>query len=145
MKAGRAFSGRRRCLLQGTCLAVALATLTSAAARPPEPRVVSLAPHITELIYAAGAGHTLVATVISSDFPPEAQALPRVGDGLNPDPERLLATGANRVLAWQAGAGTAAIAERLAAFGIRVQFVQPASLDDIADAIETLGRQLGTP
>lgn len=135
---------RRRRMLQGACLAIALA-VAPAAARPPAPRVVSLAPHITELVYAAGAGHTLVATVISSDFPPEAQALPRVGDGLNLDPERLLATGANRVLAWQAGAGAAAIAGRLAPFGIRMQFVEPASLDGIADAVETLGAQLGTP
>lgn len=146
MKAAPPVPGqRRRRLLQGACLALALAAAAPAAARPPEPRVVSLAPHITELVYTAGTGHTLVATVISSNFPPEAQALPRVGDGLNLDPERLLATGANLVLAWQAGASSAATAGRLAPFGIDMQFVEPASLDAIADAVETLGRQLGTP
>lgn len=148
MKAGTPVPGqRRRHLLQGACLALtlALAAAAPATAQPPAPRVVSLAPHITELVYTAGAGHTLVATVISSNYPPAAVALPRVGDGLNLDPERLLATGANLVLAWQAGAGTAAIAGRLAPFGIRMQFVEPASLDDIANAVETLGAQLGTP
>src|SRR2546422_3493539 len=46
----------------------------------PASRVVSLAPHLTELLYAAGAGPKVVGAVAFSDFPPEARVLPRLGN-----------------------------------------------------------------
>src|SRR5689334_16313309 len=45
----------------------------------PAHRIVALAPNITELVYAAGAGQYLVATTAYSDYPPQAKSLPQVG------------------------------------------------------------------
>ena len=57
----------------------------------PARRVISLAPHATELIYAAGGGAKLVGTVTYSDYPPAARAVPRVGDNKALDLERIAA------------------------------------------------------
>lgn len=57
----------------------------------PARRAVTLAPHATELVYAAGAGDYIAATIRGSDYPPAARALPVIGDGTQPDPERVAA------------------------------------------------------
>ncbi|MFA5520582.1 MAG: helical backbone metal receptor [Castellaniella sp.] len=117
------------------------------AAPPASPgalRVVTLAPHITELVYAAGAGRRLVATVSSSNFPPEARTLPRVGDGLSVNVERLLALQPDLVLAWQHSPATRRLEPVLAGLDIALDWVAPQSLDAIVDAVEDLGRRLGS-
>ncbi len=55
----------------------------------PAARIVSLAPHATELLYAAGAGDRVVGVLSTSDWPPEAAAKPRVGDAHRLDLERI--------------------------------------------------------
>ena len=57
----------------------------------PARRAVTLAPHATELVYAAGAGDRLIATIRGSDYPPAARQLPVIGDGTQPDAERVAA------------------------------------------------------
>jgi iron complex transport system substrate-binding protein len=66
-------------------------------------RIVSLAPNLTELAYAAGAGDTLVGTVEYSDYPAAAAALPRVGDAWRVDVESVLALRPDLVLSWASG------------------------------------------
>src|SRR5690606_8206791 len=70
-------------------------TLAAPAARemvggPPADRVITLAPHATELVFAAGGGESIVGTVTSSDFPEEALAIPRIGDGIVLNQERII-------------------------------------------------------
>ena len=98
-------------------LAVALCSLPAGAG--PAPRVVSLAPHLTEIAYAAGAGKALVGTVEYSDYPEAARSLPRVGDGWRVDFERVLALRPDVVLAWSSGTPRATI-ERLQALRLKV-------------------------
>ena len=62
-------------------------------------RIVSLAPNLTEIAYAAGAGPALVGTVEYSDYPSAARQLPRVGDAWRVDMERVLALHPDLVLA----------------------------------------------
>src|SRR5690606_12223983 len=82
--------------LLAAALCVAAAGMTAfagagpASGGPSPHRVITLSPHATEMIHAAGAGHTLVGTVSSSDFPDSARALPRVGDGILLNQERIL-------------------------------------------------------
>jgi len=64
----------------------AVVTLPAAAQR-----VISVAPHVTELLYAAGGGSKIVGAVSYSDYPPEAKQLPRVGDNKSLDLERIVA------------------------------------------------------
>lgn len=106
-------------------------------------RVVSLAPHLTELMYAAGAGARLVGAIEYSDHPPEARSLPRVGSEAAIDLEALLALAPDLVIAWP-NAGSARAVERIAALGIPVFRSEPRELEDIARTIETLGTLAGT-
>lgn len=105
-------------------------------------RIVSLAPHITELVFAAGAGKRLVGTVQSSDYPPEIKTLPRVGDGLHIDPETLISLQPDLVLGWQTGA-TQGVAPILKTLNIPLVHINPKSVQDIPDAIEEIGRLSG--
>lgn len=109
----------------------------------PARRVVSLAPHLTELMYAAGAGASLVGALQYSDYPPDAQRLPRVGSEAQIDLEALVALRPDLVVAWP-NAGSAAVVERIAALGIPVFRSEPRELEDIARTLETLGRLAGT-
>jgi iron complex transport system substrate-binding protein len=106
-------------------------------------RVVSLAPHLTELMYAAGAGAKRVGALEYSDYPPEARALPRVGSEVAIDLEALVALAPDLVIAWP-NAGSARAVERIAALGIPVFRSEPRELEDIARTMETLGRLAGT-
>ena len=110
-------------------------------ARPPR-RIVSLAPSLTELVFAAGGGASLVGTSALSDYPPAARAIARVGDAGRLDVERVIALRPDLVLIWQRGA-TSRELEQLEAAGIRLFQLEPRRLDDVARAIERLGVLLG--
>lgn len=109
----------------------------------PAQRVVSLAPHLTELMYAAGAGAKLAGAIDYSDYPPEARSLPRVGSEAAIDLEALAALAPDLVIAWP-NAGSARAVERIAALGIPVFRSEPRELEDIARTLETLGTLAGT-
>jgi len=105
----------------------------------PAKRVVTLTPHATEMVYAAGGGEKIVATVTASDFPDQARRLARIGDGLQIDPERVAAFKPDLVIGWLPDQ-----ADALDALNIPVFMSAPRSLEDIADNIESLGVLLGT-
>jgi iron complex transport system substrate-binding protein len=109
----------------------------------PARRIVSLAPHITELLYAAGAGERLVGTVEYSDHPEAARRLPRVGSYAAVDLEAVAALEPDLVIAWASGNRDTHLA-RLAALGIPVFASEPRSLADVGRSIETFGRLAGT-
>src|SRR5690606_1807855 len=69
----------------------------------PARRIVSLAPHATELLFAAGAGAHVVGVVEYSDYPPPARQLPQVGGAATFDVERIAALKPDLVVAWQSG------------------------------------------
>ena len=110
-------------------------TLTLAA---PAKRVVSLAPHITETLYAAGAGDTVVAAVSYSDYPEAALALPRVGSYDSISYESVVAMKPDLVVAWRSGNGTEAV-ERLRELGLTVYVEEPRSLEDVAHSLRLFG------
>ncbi len=109
----------------------------------PAQRIVSLAPHITELLFAAGAGEHIVAVGSYSDHPPAAQALPQVGSSSGIDVERLLASRPDLVIAWQSGNGERTIA-RLRALGLTVFVSEPRRLEDIPRTLVQFGQLAGT-
>ena len=122
-------------------LAAALCSAVTAAAE--RPRIVSLAPNLTEITYAAGAGPALVGTVEYSDYPEAARSLPRVGDGWRIDLEQVLALRPDIVLAWSSGTPAATI-ERLRATGLRVVEVPTFRLADVPAALRLVGELAGT-
>jgi iron complex transport system substrate-binding protein len=121
-----------------------LLLLAAPAGAAGHPRVVSLAPNITEIVYAAGAGRALVGTVEYSDFPAAARDLPRVGDGWQVDVERVLALRPDLVLAWSTGTPQGTI-EKLQSVGLRVESVQTQRLADVPAALRRLGALAGSP
>ena len=106
-------------------------------------RVVSLAPHLTELTYTAGAGDRLVGVVAYSDWPAAARELPRIGDAFRFDMETIMGLEADLALAW-AGGTPEAVASRLEGLGIEVLWVETRSLSDIGTAMERIGERLGS-
>ncbi len=104
-----------------------------------EPRIVSLAPHLTELAFEAGIGDLLVGVVEWSDWPAAARTLPRIGDAFRFDLETIVRLRATHALAWQDGTPAHAIA-RLREAGLKVSVVSIRQLEDIASAIEKLGK-----
>jgi len=121
---------------------VCVACWTPVEASPP-PRIVSLAPHLTEILFAAGAGARVVGTTEFSDHPEAARAVPRVGDAFRLDFERIVALRPDVAVAWESGTPAQAV-ERLRSLGIDVLTVQTNSPGDVADALESLGRLAGT-
>lgn len=107
-----------------------------------QPVVVTLAPHLAEIVFAIGAGEQLAGTVEWSNYPEAAKAVPRVGDAFRIDYERLMSLRPDIVLAWGSGTPQGVI-ERLASFGIPVAVLQPTSLASIARHVEWLGELLG--
>jgi iron complex transport system substrate-binding protein len=109
----------------------------------PATRIVSLSPHLTELLYAAGAGARVVGAVDFSDYPGEAAALPRVGGDAGIDLEALLALRPDLVVAWP-NAGSLRAINRLAGLGVPVFRSEPRELEHIASTLERLGVLAGT-
>ncbi|HWA37642.1 MAG TPA: cobalamin-binding protein [Burkholderiales bacterium] len=109
----------------------------------PARRIVSLSPHLTELLYAAGAGERLVGAVEFSDYPPAAKALPRVGSDAGIDVERVLALQPDLVVAWP-NVGSVRTVNQLQQLGLRVFRSEPRALEDIATTLERLAVLGGT-
>jgi iron complex transport system substrate-binding protein len=108
----------------------------------PATRIIAIAPHLTEIAFAAGAGAKLIAVSEFSDFPPAAERLPRVGDGARLDIERILTLKPDLVLAWKSGnqAGDIARLERL---GIAVWVSEASRLADIPRLLRTVALLAG--
>lgn len=109
----------------------------------PAQRVVSLAPHVTELLFAAGGGERIVGAVNYSDYPPEAKKIPRVGDNRQVDIERLLALKPDLLVVWRHNASMRQM-EQLRKLGIPLFYSESHKLDDIPEAVLRIGQLLGT-
>ena len=109
----------------------------------PARRIVSLAPNITELLFAAGAGDRIVGTVRFSDYPEAAQHIARVGDTYNLDMEAIMALHPDLIILWRSGM-RAALIETVERAGYPVFESEPASLQRIAATIRDFGKLAGT-
>src|SRR5690606_19884701 len=114
-------------------------TLTLAA---PARRIVSLSPHITEQLFAIGAGERVVGTVEWSDYPAAAERIPRLGTSSAINHEVLLRLDPDLVIRWRSGNGEG-LAARLRALGLPVYVQEPRSLDDIPAELGRLGTLTG--
>ena len=115
----------------------------SVALKQPARRIISLTPHMTELLFAAGAGGHVVGTVEYSNYPVEAQRIARIGDSAQLDLERIVALKPDLIVVWQYGNAQRQL-DKLLRLGIPVYYNEPRRLADIARAIEQLGRLAGT-
>ena len=109
----------------------------------PAQRIVSMSPHVTELLFAAGGGERIVGAVTYSDFPEAAKKIPRIGTNRQIDMERVIAMKPDLIVAWMHGSSERQI-ETLRQLGIPIFHSEPLKLDGIADNVQRLGQLLGT-
>lgn len=107
-------------------------------------RVVSLAPHTTEMAWAAGLGDSLIAVSDYSDYPDAAQKLKRVAYGNSIKFERILLLKPDLVVASRESNPQREL-EKLQKYGITVEFIDSHRLEDIAKDIERLARYSSNP
>ena len=108
----------------------------------PARRIVSLAPHVTELLFEIGAGDAIVAATEYSDYPEAAKRLPRVGGLAGIALERIVAAKPDLVIAWQSGTAQAQI-DALSRLGIPVFRSEPHTLADVTSTLESFGALTG--
>lgn len=150
-----------RCAVRSLCRVCAVVGLAAVVAAPavaqirvvddtgvsvvlaaPARRIVTLAPHATELVYAAGAGASIVGVIKGSDYPPAARSLPVIGDVAALDVERIVMLAPDLVVTWPwtAPAQVAWLRGR----GVAVFQADARSLSGIADDVERIGALAGT-
>jgi len=110
--------------------------------KQPAKRIVSLSPHITEQLFAIGAGELIVGTVEWSDYPEAARNVPRVGSSSAINYEIVMRLDPDLVLAWRSGNGDQVVA-RLRALGFVVHVQEPERLEDIPRELSQLGVLVG--
>lgn len=109
----------------------------------PAQRVVSLAPHVTEMLFAAGGGERVVGVVKFSDYPEAAKRISQVGDHRQIDMERVIALKPDLLVVWLHGSAARQL-EQLSKLGIPLFYSEPRQLDGIADNLIRIGHLLGT-
>ena len=109
----------------------------------PARRVISMAPHATELLFAAGGGARMVGAMNYSDYPEAAKKIPLVGSNSVIDMERVLALKPDLIVVWHTG-NTARQIAQLESLGVPVFHSEPRTLGQVSDNIERLGQLLGT-
>ena len=102
-------------------------------------RIVTLAPHVTELVYAVGAGAQLVGVDSASDYPEQPQSLSRIGDFSRVNFERIAALRPDLIIAWASG-NRAADIYKLRHMGIPVLLTEAHRLADVARLLRLIGR-----
>ncbi len=131
-------------LLMRLCVGLVFSSsaVSSSAAEATEQRLISLAPHITELLFAIGAGDEIVGVVSYSDFPEQAKDIPRIGSYDKINYEAVMAKNPTLVVGWNSGNGKESIS-RLQELGINVYSHELRTLEDVAESLVNLGKLTG--
>ena len=109
----------------------------------PARRIITLAPHMAESLFAAGAGDKLVGVVEYSDYPEVVKKIPRVGGYTRLDLEAIAALKPDLIIAWLSGNAPAHV-DKLRALGFPVYVSQPDRIEDVAAELERFGALAGT-
>ena len=114
------------------------------ATEPASQRVVSLAPSVTETIFALGFGNRLVGVTTSCDYPAEARKIPKIGGFMSPSLETIVAK-RPRLVIGVSSATDPAKAREMERLGLKVKLISLSSVNDILDSIKNIARLLGSP
>ena len=106
-------------------------------------RVVSLAPSVTEIVYALGAAELLVGVTDSCDYPKEALKKPKTGGFYAPNFEVILTLRPDLILATSIEGGREETFRGIESFRVPVYVVRPVDVRSVLDSIERIGRLLG--
>jgi iron complex transport system substrate-binding protein len=134
---------RRACIWSLLLALVGIAGTHDSSAAAAPLRIVSLSPHITELLFAAGAGAQVVGVDDASDYPAAVTGIARVGEPAALDLEGLLRLKPTLIVLWTSGTPARQTAE-LQRLGLRLYVTDEHRLDDIASTLLEFGRLAGT-
>jgi ABC-type Fe3+-hydroxamate transport system substrate-binding protein len=135
-----AHTARRASLV---CTLVTYAALSAAAAFAAEPmRIISLAPSVTETIFALGLGERLVGVSIYCDYPAAAQRIDRVGTFLTPNVEAIVVKRPDVIIAVPSPGNQSSV-QALRRLGLKVVLVDPNTVAEIKESLLTIGGALG--
>ncbi len=109
----------------------------------PAQRIIALAPHVTEMLFAAGGGERIVGAVSYSDYPEAAKRIPNVGDNRQVDLERVIALKPDLLVVWLHGSSERQI-DALRKLGIPMFHSEPKTLAGIPDNLLRMGQLMGT-
>jgi iron complex transport system substrate-binding protein len=109
----------------------------------PARRVISMAPHATELLFAAGGGSHIVGVVNYSDYPEAAKSIPTIGSDREVDIERVLALKPDLIVAWMHNSSARQV-DMVRRLGVPVFESDPQTLENIPENVVRLGRLMGT-
>jgi len=109
----------------------------------PAKRIITLAPNLAELVFAAGAGDRLQAVAEYSNFPAAVLKIPRIGNAFRIDLERIIKLKPDLVIAWKSGNPQPAL-QKLEQLGITVWQMEITRPEEIADAVENISVAAGT-
>lgn len=109
----------------------------------PAQRVIAMAPHVTEMLFAAGGGDKIVGVVSYSDYPEAARKIQHIGDNRNVDLERVASLKPDLIVIWLHGSSERQI-DTLRQLGIPLFHSEPKKLADIPSNLQRLGKLMGT-
>ena len=110
--------------------------------KQPANRIITLAPNLAELVFAAGAGEHLQAVVEYSNYPPQVTKLPKLGDAFRIDLERITEIKPDLILAWKSGNPQTAL-QKLSQLGFKVWQIEIDRPEQIAEVMEAIARATG--
>lgn len=111
--------------------------------KQPAARIISLAPHTTELLFSAGAGDRIVGVVEYSNYPARANRIAQIGSSSQFDFERIVQFQPDLIVGWQSG-NPANLIARLKRMGFNVYLSEPRTIEEIASNVERLAVLAGT-
>lgn len=109
----------------------------------PARRIISLAPHVTESLFAVGAGERIVGTVEYSNYPQAARKIARVGGYSRLDLETIVALKPDLVIVWESG-NIKAHVDKLRAMGLTLYLTEPKRIDDVTSTLERFAELAGS-
>ncbi|QYK08378.1 cobalamin-binding protein [Shewanella mangrovisoli] len=123
-------------------LGLSLALLPIAAMAEPAKRIIALSPHAVEMLYAIGAGESIVAATDYADYPEAAKQIPSIGGYYGIQIERVLELNPELIVVWDTG-NKAEDINQLKNLGFKLYSSSPKTLEDVAKEIEELGELTG--
>jgi len=111
--------------------------------KKPAERIISLAPHITESLFSAGAGDKIIGVVSYSDYPEAAKIITRIGGYSSINIEKIISLKPDLIVAWGSGSNLQQI-KKLSDLGFTIFLSEPYSPQDIAKTIQRFGELAGT-
>lgn len=131
-------------MMRRFCLILSCLLLPVAATAAPAQRVISLAPNLTELAFAAGLGDQVIGVSAYSDYPPQASKLEQVANWQGINVERIVTLKPDVVLAWRGGNPQRPL-DQLISLGIHVIYLDPQNAEQVAQALEQLAAYSPSP